>query len=50
MHALGQLQADLLPLALGLLSDRYDETRLPKGPRGLLFKEILPGLQPNPAA
>ena len=34
------------PLALGLLSDRYDETRLPKGPRGLLFKEILPGLQP----
>ena len=32
------------PLALGLLSDRYDETRLPKGPRGLLFKEILPGL------
>ena len=38
------------PLALGLLSDRYDETRLPKGPRGLLFKAILPGLQPNPAA
>ena len=38
------------PLALGLLSDRYDETRLPKGPRGLLFKVILPGLQPNPAA
>ena len=34
------------PLALGLLSDRYDENRLPKGPRGLLFKEILPGLQP----
>ena len=23
------------PLALGLLSDRYDESRLPKGPRGL---------------
>jgi len=34
------------PLALGLLSDRYDENNLPKGPRGLLFKEILPGLQP----
>lgn len=34
------------PLALGLLSDRYDERNLPPGPRGLLFKQILPGLTP----
>ena len=32
--------------ALGLLSDRYDERTLPPGPRGLLFKQILPGLSP----
>ena len=34
------------PLALGLLSDKYGEGTLPPGPRGLLFKEILPGLRP----
>lgn len=40
------------PLALGLLSGKYtgdpetDAPLLPKGPRGLLFKQILPGLKP----
>eukprot|EP00746_Dinoflagellata_sp_MGD_P013492 gnl/MRDRNA2_/MRDRNA2_129190_c0_seq1.p1 gnl/MRDRNA2_/MRDRNA2_129190_c0~~gnl/MRDRNA2_/MRDRNA2_129190_c0_seq1.p1 ORF type:complete len:475 (-),score=86.85 gnl/MRDRNA2_/MRDRNA2_129190_c0_seq1:95-1519(-) len=40
------------PLALGLLSGKYtgdlqvDEPQLPKGPRGLLFRQILPGLAP----
>eukprot|EP00316_Scyphosphaera_apsteinii_P015962 CAMPEP_0119345298 /NCGR_PEP_ID=MMETSP1333-20130426/107413_1 /TAXON_ID=418940 /ORGANISM="Scyphosphaera apsteinii, Strain RCC1455" /LENGTH=377 /DNA_ID=CAMNT_0007357761 /DNA_START=115 /DNA_END=1249 /DNA_ORIENTATION=+ len=34
------------PLALGLLSGKYDEQNLPAGPRGLLFKQILPGLAP----
>jgi pyridoxine 4-dehydrogenase len=34
------------PLALGLLSDRYDEDNLPQGPRGLLFRQIYPGLKP----
>lgn len=34
------------PLSLGLLSGKYDVERLPDGPRGLLFRQILPGLQP----
>ena len=34
------------PLALGLLSGKYDLDNLPKGPRGLLFRQILPGLAP----
>jgi pyridoxine 4-dehydrogenase len=34
------------PLCLGLLSGKYDSERLPDGPRGLLFKQILPGLKP----
>jgi len=34
------------PLALGLLSGKYSESRLPPGPRGLLFKQILPGITP----
>ena len=33
------------PLALGLLSDKYTLTNLPKGPRALLFKEFLPKIQ-----
>ena len=33
------------PLALGLLSDKYTLTNLPRGPRALLFKEFLPKLQ-----
>ncbi|KAK9794677.1 hypothetical protein WJX73_007621 [Symbiochloris irregularis] len=35
------------PLALGMLTGRYDaQGSLPKGPRGLLFRQILPGAQP----
>lgn len=37
------------PLALGLLSGKYsleDPSSLPSGPRGFLFKQILPGLGP----
>ena len=37
------------PLALGLLTGKYnldDPKSLPGGPRGLLFKQILPGLDP----
>lgn len=34
------------PLGLGLLTGRYNETYLPSGPRGLIFKELLPELRP----
>ena len=35
------------PLALGLLADKYKwPDRLPAGPRGLLFKELLPKIEP----
>jgi len=37
------------PLALGLLSDKYTlnaSSRMPGGPRGFLFRQILPGLDP----
>lgn len=36
------------PLGLGMLTGKYDVSsgKLPKGPRGLLFRQILPGLQP----
>jgi pyridoxine 4-dehydrogenase len=35
------------PLALGILTGKYDERRhLPKGLRGLLFRQLLPGVQP----
>ena len=36
------------PLGLGLLTGKYDSSSnvLPNGPRALLFKQILPGLQP----
>lgn len=37
------------PLALGLLTGKYnknDPNTLPGGPRGLLFRQILPGLDP----
>jgi hypothetical protein len=36
------------PLGLGLLTGKYDveEGPLPAGPRSLLFRQILPGLQP----
>jgi pyridoxine 4-dehydrogenase len=34
------------PLALGLLTGKYSETHLPKGIRGFLFRQILPGIQP----
>jgi pyridoxine 4-dehydrogenase len=36
------------PLGLGLLTGKYDTNAnvLPSGPRSLLFRQILPGLQP----
>ncbi|PSC73909.1 pyridoxal chloroplastic [Micractinium conductrix] len=37
------------PLALGMLTGKYsmdDPSSLPGGPRGFLFKQVLPGLQP----
>lgn len=37
------------PLALGMLTGKYsleDPGSLPSGPRGLVFKQVLPGLQP----
>nr|GME01396.1 pyridoxal reductase, chloroplastic [Ipomoea batatas] len=34
------------PLGLGMLTGKYGPSDLPKGPRGLLFGQILPGLKP----
>lgn len=34
------------PLGLGVLSGKYDEERLPSGPRSLLFKSLLPSCRP----
>ncbi|XP_050237056.1 pyridoxal reductase, chloroplastic isoform X2 [Mercurialis annua] len=34
------------PLGLGLLTGKYTSSALPQGPRGLLFRQILPGLEP----
>lgn len=34
------------PLGLGMLTGKYAPSKLPSGPRGLLFRQILPGLQP----
>ncbi|MED6126580.1 Pyridoxine 4-dehydrogenase [Stylosanthes scabra] len=34
------------PLGLGMLTGKYSPSTLPTGPRGLLFKQILPGLDP----
>lgn len=34
------------PLALGVLSGKYSEERLPEGPRGLIFKALLPSCKP----
>ncbi|KAG9452591.1 hypothetical protein H6P81_005495 [Aristolochia fimbriata] len=34
------------PLGLGMLTGKYNTSRLPRGPRALLFRQILPGLAP----
>jgi pyridoxine 4-dehydrogenase len=34
------------PLALGLLTDKYSEGQYPKGVRGLVCKQLLPGIKP----
>lgn len=34
------------PLGLGMLTGKYSPSELPSGPRALLFKQILPGLDP----
>ncbi|KAJ3690322.1 hypothetical protein LUZ61_019486 [Rhynchospora tenuis] len=34
------------PLGLGMLTGKYNTSTLPRGPRALLFRQILPGLAP----
>ncbi|XP_059628974.1 pyridoxal reductase, chloroplastic isoform X2 [Cornus florida] len=34
------------PLGLGMLTGKYTTSNLPQGPRGLLFGQIIPGLEP----
>ncbi|XP_028054998.1 pyridoxal reductase, chloroplastic isoform X3 [Camellia sinensis] len=34
------------PLGLGMLTGKYSPSNLPRGPRGLLFRQIIPGLDP----
>lgn len=34
------------PLGLGMLTGKYSASRLPQGPRRVLFSQILPGLEP----
>ncbi|XP_052173128.1 pyridoxal reductase, chloroplastic isoform X2 [Diospyros lotus] len=34
------------PLGLGMLTGKYTPSNLPQGPRGLLFRQIIPGLEP----
>ncbi|KAF4350386.1 hypothetical protein G4B88_030904 [Cannabis sativa] len=34
------------PLGLGMLTGKYTSDKLPRGPRSLLFRQILPGLEP----
>ncbi|XP_078440349.1 NAD(P)-linked oxidoreductase superfamily protein [Wolffia australiana] len=34
------------PLGLGMLTGKYTPSKLPRGPRALLFRQILPGLAP----
>ncbi|KAH9724339.1 Pyridoxal reductase [Citrus sinensis] len=34
------------PLGLGMLTGKYTPSKLPRGPRALLFRQILPGLKP----
>ncbi|KAJ8760811.1 hypothetical protein K2173_021849 [Erythroxylum novogranatense] len=34
------------PLGLGMLTGKYTSSKLPVGPRALLFRQILPGLKP----
>ncbi|OVA04754.1 Aldo/keto reductase [Macleaya cordata] len=34
------------PLGLGMLTGKYSSSNLPRGPRALLFRQILPGLDP----
>eukprot|EP00879_Flechtneria_rotunda_P032354 GHRR01035546.1.p1 GENE.GHRR01035546.1~~GHRR01035546.1.p1 ORF type:complete len:247 (+),score=57.22 GHRR01035546.1:528-1268(+) len=43
---LGILLIAYSPLALGLLTGKYSQTNLPKGPRGNLFRQLLPGISP----
>ncbi|PKA48025.1 Pyridoxal reductase, chloroplastic [Apostasia shenzhenica] len=34
------------PLGLGMLTGKYTASKLPRGPRAILFRQILPGLDP----
>ncbi|KAK9060846.1 hypothetical protein SSX86_018026 [Deinandra increscens subsp. villosa] len=34
------------PLGLGMLTGKYTPASLPRGPRGLLFRQIIPGVEP----
>lgn len=49
MNVCNSLDVQLIaysPLGLGMLTGKYTPSNLPKGPRGLLFRQILPGLEP----
>ncbi|CAI9086967.1 OLC1v1020912C1 [Oldenlandia corymbosa var. corymbosa] len=45
-NSLGIRLISYSPLGLGMLTGKYSPSNLPKGPRGLLFRQILPGLEP----
>ncbi|MGC9505513.1 aldo/keto reductase [Baaleninema sp.] len=45
-HELGIQLIAYSPLALGMLTGKYSEKQLPRGLRGVLFKQILPGARP----
>ncbi|KAM0934414.1 putative pyridoxine 4-dehydrogenase [Dioscorea sansibarensis] len=45
-NSLGIRLISYSPLGLGMLTGKYSTSNLPGGPRGLLFRQILPGLNP----
>ncbi|KAJ0100894.1 hypothetical protein Patl1_05257 [Pistacia atlantica] len=45
-NSLGIRLISYSPLGLGMLTGKYTASRLPSGPRALLFGQILPGLEP----
>ncbi|XP_057472432.1 pyridoxal reductase, chloroplastic isoform X3 [Actinidia eriantha] len=44
--SLGIRMISYSPLGLGMLAGKYTPSNLPRGPRGLLFSQIIPGLEP----
>ncbi|XP_031258455.1 pyridoxal reductase, chloroplastic isoform X2 [Pistacia vera] len=45
-NSLGIRLISYSPLGLGMLTGKYTASRLPSGPRALLFRQIVPGLEP----